>query len=49
MVMITPALQTILDKFPRTNITLLTTSEWKRVTKRFSERYDKFVIYNRKY
>ncbi|MFV1983992.1 MAG: glycosyltransferase family 9 protein [Thiohalomonadales bacterium] len=48
MVMITPALQAILAKFPQAKITLLTSADGKRVFKGFSERINKFVIYDRK-
>ncbi|VAW94940.1 hypothetical protein MNBD_GAMMA22-1705 [hydrothermal vent metagenome] len=48
MVMITPALQAILDKFPHAKITLLTNADGKRTLNNFSERIDKIIIYDRK-
>ncbi|MFV2059421.1 MAG: glycosyltransferase family 9 protein [Gammaproteobacteria bacterium] len=48
MVMITPAMQALLVKFPHANITLLTTSDGVRTFKGFSDRIDKFILYDRK-
>lgn len=48
MVMITPALQALLVKFPQAHFTLLTTSDGKRTFHGFSERIDKIIVYDRK-
>jgi len=48
MVMITPALLAILDKFPHRKITVLTSNDGIRALKGFSDRIDKFLIYNKK-
>ncbi len=48
MVMITPALQAILDKFPHAKITLLTNADGKRALKGFSKRIDTILMYDRK-
>jgi heptosyltransferase-3 len=48
MVMITPAIQALLVKFPHAKITMLTTSDGVRTFKDFNERIDKFILYDRK-
>ena len=48
MVMITPALQAILQSFPDCNITLLTSNEGKRVLADFDKRVVASIIYDRK-
>jgi len=48
MVMVTPALQALLVKFPNASITLLTTSDGKRTFNGFSNRIDNIILYDRK-
>jgi len=48
MIMITPAIQALLTKYPQANITILTSNDGIRTLKNFNERVDKFIVYNRK-
>ncbi len=48
MVMVTPAIRAILAKYPDTKLTFLTSNDGIRSFKGFSERIDKFVVYDRK-
>lgn len=48
MVMITPALNSLLDKYPMANFTLLTSPDGKRVLNEYHTRISDIIIYDRK-
>jgi len=48
LVMLTPAVQALLVKYPQAKMTILTTSDGKRVFNGFDQRIDKFILYDRK-